>query len=229
MAGLAIKKLQNEMKLWNEEPPYNIDLYVDPSDIRKWYCLIKGAPNTPYEKGFYICRYMMPETYPINQPELQVLTPSGRFDPCKNICLTTTSYHNDSNSTSWTLLAQAVALSSIMADDKEHGVAHLTTVPNSERVKLADKSFKYNCDHHMDLLKNFTRFVKLDSHGQVIRMKTDEEIDTEYKSFMEELRKTREEKAARTKEKLLKKAEKKALKKAREEQDQEKEEQEEQD
>jgi len=79
------------------------------SDILTWHYVIEGPPDTPYAGGHFhgsvtvacqahwrchhskprpVCRVVkFPSEYPMKPPGVMMLTPSGRFEPGKRLCL----------------------------------------------------------------------------------------------------------------------------------------------
>ena len=48
---------------------------------------VRGPAGTPFEGGLYHGRIMLPPEYPFKPPSIMLLTPSGRFEVGKKICL----------------------------------------------------------------------------------------------------------------------------------------------
>lgn len=65
-------------------------------NLLHWHFSVQGAPNSVYEKGVYHGRIILPKDYPLSPPHVQMLTPSGRFIPGHDICLSASSYHPES-------------------------------------------------------------------------------------------------------------------------------------
>ena len=65
-------------------------------NLLHWHFSVQGAPNSVYEKGVYHGRIILPRDYPLSPPHVQMLTPSGRFIPGHDICLSASSYHPES-------------------------------------------------------------------------------------------------------------------------------------
>jgi len=81
-----------------------------PHDTQEWHFSFSGVPGSPYEGGIYHGRFLLPKGYPRVAPRVQMLTPSGRFACRIDICLSASSYHQDSWSTHWSLHKLAAAL-----------------------------------------------------------------------------------------------------------------------
>jgi ubiquitin-protein ligase len=173
MSGTT-KRIQNEIKLLTKNPIELIDWFPDEKDFFLWYFLLKGPSKTDYEGGFFIGKIIISATYPTTPIDFVMLTPTGRFEIDKKICLTNSGFHAESWSPIWNMGTILLGFISIMADDTTDGLAHIKRSA-VERKALAKASFNYNLTKYPDVLKNFKRFVKTDSNGN-LQMLSDEEL-----------------------------------------------------
>ena len=51
----------------------------DPNNLFKWYYVIWGLKDCPYEGGYYLGRIIFPKEYPLKPPGIEMITPNGRF------------------------------------------------------------------------------------------------------------------------------------------------------
>lgn len=174
---ISQKRLQGELKMLQKDPMELIDTYPDEKDCLIWYFMVRGPTDTDYQNGFFIGKILHSPDYPNKGPDFMMLTPNGRFETNRKICLTNSSFHSESWSPIWNISTILVGFLSIMADDTTHGIAHIKRTP-AERKLMAKESFAYNMQYHKDILANFTRFVVNDASG--IRMKTPEEIKKDW-------------------------------------------------
>lgn len=79
-------------------------------DMHEWHFSFSGVLGSPYEGGVYHGRFLLSEGYPRLAPRVQMLTPSGRFKCCTDLCLSASSYHQESWSTHWSLHKLVAAL-----------------------------------------------------------------------------------------------------------------------
>lgn len=79
-------------------------------DMHEWHFSFSGVLGSPYEGGVYHGRFLLSEGYPRLAPRVQMLTPSGRFKCRTDLCLSASSYHQESWSTHWSLHKLATAL-----------------------------------------------------------------------------------------------------------------------
>jgi len=109
-----------------------------------WHFSFVGAPSSPYSKGVYHGRIILPSNYPLSPPKVQMLTPSGRFIPKVDICLSASSYHPESWTPKWTVKALVQALQiHMLTDAKEIGGMECTTLTR-ELLATNSRKFKYN-------------------------------------------------------------------------------------
>ncbi len=160
------KRLIGDIKLLKKDPHEYIDVSPDENDILTWYFLIKGPNNSDYKGGYFIGKLMHNPEYPLKPPDFMMLTPSGRFEIGKKICLSNTGYHSNEWSAMWTVHATLTGFLSIMLDDKEDGISHIHESKNLKEFYSQD-SVEYNKKHHKELIKKFTRF--LDDNGDPIK------------------------------------------------------------
>lgn len=170
------KRIHNELKLLQKDPLESIDVFPDETDIRKWYFLIRGPDDSEYKGGWYIGKLILSDNYPTTPVDFYMLTPSGRFDVEKKICLTISSYHSEQWSSIWSIQKILGAFLSVMVSDYDTGISHIKETPKARNI-LALKSVNYNINRFPDIFKNFTRFVKYENN--LYTMKTIDEIKAE--------------------------------------------------
>ncbi|KAG7359277.1 ubiquitin-conjugating enzyme [Nitzschia inconspicua] len=79
------------------------------SNLRHWHFSFRGAGHI-FGKGIYHGRIVLPKDYPLSPPKVQLWTPSGRFQPGVDICLSASSYHPESWTAKWTIFGLVNAL-----------------------------------------------------------------------------------------------------------------------
>ncbi len=147
LSNITLKRITGEIKQFNSNKPNNIKIYPNPDNILEIYFLIKGDDDSPFKDGHYICKLEHNKNYPFSPPNYYVLTPNGRFEVNKKICLTNSSYHkSDWAPAAWNLLTLLNGFYSIwhstIKEDKI-GISHL--ISNESRIiSLASKSVEFN-------------------------------------------------------------------------------------
>lgn len=171
------KRITNEIKLMQKDPLEWIDILPKEDDIRQWYFLIRGPAETDYYGGVYIGKLQLSDNYPITPVDFYMLTPNGRFETDKKICLTISGYHPDSWSAMWNIQKILGAFLSVMTSDLDSGISHIRS-SQTERKKYAEESFNFNFCKYKDIFTNFNRFIKVNADG-TFSVKTDEEVRAE--------------------------------------------------
>ena len=150
---ITIKRINGEIKQFNkmiselDEKSKNIFIHPNPDNILEIYFLIKGDENSSFKNGEYICKLVHHQQYPLKAPDYYVLTPNGRFEINKKICLTNSAYHQgDWAPAAWNLLTLLNGFYSIwhseIKEDKI-GISHLNS--DSQTIKkLANESINFN-------------------------------------------------------------------------------------
>lgn len=70
-------------------------LWIGPmgTSLLTWHFSLTGVPGSVFENGVYHGRIVLPPDYPSTPPRIMMLTPSGRFIPGHDICLSASNYH----------------------------------------------------------------------------------------------------------------------------------------
>jgi len=163
------KRLMTELtKLRNTPPDF---FFAEPLDdnIYEWHFTVIGPENSAYEGGLYHGKVLLPEQYPIKPPDVIFMTPSGRFEIGKKLCLTNTSYHPESWSPLWTIRNMIESIFMIFPQKDVAGIGHIRTTPDVEIRRLAEESKKWKCNNcgcnqdHINQLGEILRLKKTNS------------------------------------------------------------------
>lgn len=139
-----IKRLLSEFRALKHQPEPEFVAGPIGDDLFIWHFTIKGPRDTPFEGGIYHGKIVFPQQYPMKPPDIYFLTPNGRFETRKKICLTVTSFHPDSWNPAWDV---RTVLTSIIAflPTKTEGAVGGVEASDAERRKLALQSRNYKC------------------------------------------------------------------------------------
>ncbi|WVQ74911.1 hypothetical protein IAR50_004519 [Cryptococcus sp. DSM 104548] len=116
-------------------------------DIFEWHCTMRGVEDSEYEGGLYHFRIVLPPSYPMSAPDIILLTPNGRFELGKKICIDgLTSFHAGSWQPAWGVRTAIVGLRSFWMQSGEalSGVGALD-YSKDERKRLAKLSAQWKC------------------------------------------------------------------------------------
>eukprot|EP01126_Amoeba_proteus_P045990 TRINITY_DN5178_c0_g2_i10.p1 TRINITY_DN5178_c0_g2~~TRINITY_DN5178_c0_g2_i10.p1 ORF type:complete len:257 (+),score=41.49 TRINITY_DN5178_c0_g2_i10:116-886(+) len=114
------------------------------NDIFEWHFTIRGPRGTDFDGGIYHGKIVLPSEYPHKPPDIVFLTPNGRFEVGKKVCLTISSHHAESWQPSWGIRTALLAIIAFMPSRGDGAIASLDWSPN-ERKKLAKQSLGWSC------------------------------------------------------------------------------------
>ena len=87
---------------------------------------------------------MLPSTYPLRPPSFRFLTPSGRFEPNREICLSISGHHEETWQPAWGLRTALTAIRSFMAGEAMGQVGGVEA-GREVRERLAGESRRWRC------------------------------------------------------------------------------------
>ena len=155
----------------HKDPPPGIVAEPKENDMLVWFYAIRGPEGTPYEGGVYIGKLKFPSEYPMKAPDVYMLTPSGRFEINKKLCLSMSSFHQETWVPSWAVSSIIQGIQSFMPSSE------ITTggmeAPESMRRKLAEQSIEFNKKSYPDLFGGNLEeaFAKADQAVEAAREK----------------------------------------------------------
>ena len=100
--------------------------------------------DTAFAGGRYHGRIILPVEYPMKPPNIVMLTPNGRFEVGKKICLSFSAHHPESWQPAWGIRAMMLALIAFLPTKGEGAIAALDWTPE-ERKKCAESSKRWKC------------------------------------------------------------------------------------
>ncbi|KAG7213594.1 hypothetical protein KM043_002848 [Ampulex compressa] len=140
----AVKRLMREAQELHEATE---EYYAYPleDNLFEWHFTIQGPPSTDFEGGVYHGRILLPPEYPMRPPNIILLTPNGRFEINKKICLSISGHHPETWQPSWSIRTALLALIAFMPTPGNGTIGSLD-YSTEERQKLAKKSLSWQCD-----------------------------------------------------------------------------------
>ena len=148
----AIRRLKKDYRAIQRNPVDNITVYYDPQDIFTWYFLIK-INEEPYINGEYIGKLLFPTDFPQSPPGIMILTPNGRFETNKRICMSLSDFHPESWSCIWTVSAVLKGIYSFWWDNDKTSIGAVRAPCNETKIKYAQTSKNYNSN--LDIYQKF--------------------------------------------------------------------------
>ncbi|XP_011307450.1 ubiquitin-conjugating enzyme E2 J1-like [Fopius arisanus] len=140
----AVKRLMREAQELHEATE---EYYASPleENLFEWHFTVRGPPSSPFEGGVYHGRILLPPEYPMKPPNIILLTPNGRFEINKKICLSISGHHPETWQPSWSIRTALLALIAFMPTPGNDTIGALDYTPE-ERQTLAKKSQSWQCE-----------------------------------------------------------------------------------
>ncbi|KAJ4425270.1 hypothetical protein N0V82_000080 [Gnomoniopsis sp. IMI 355080] len=140
----TIKRILREAQELSTAPSADYTAAPLETDLFEWHFTLRGPPNSPYADGLYHGRIVLPPTYPLRPPSFRFLTPSGRFEANREICLSISGHHEETWQPAWGVRTALVALRSFMETDPKGQLGGLDT-SEAVRKQLATQSRAWKC------------------------------------------------------------------------------------
>ncbi|KAF1967225.1 UBC-like protein [Bimuria novae-zelandiae CBS 107.79] len=141
----TIKRILKEAKELESNP--SRDFYAAPQEdnLFEWHFTLRGPPApSPYANGIYHGRIILPATYPLKPPNFRFLTPTGRFEVNREICLSISGHHEETWQPAWGIRTALVAIRSFMDSEAKGQVGGLDC-DRSARERMAGESGAWRC------------------------------------------------------------------------------------
>ncbi|KAI9758635.1 MAG: hypothetical protein M4579_002946 [Chaenotheca gracillima] len=141
----TIKRILREATELSSSPSPDYHAHPLESNIFEWHFTLSGPPSpSPYDSGLYHGRIILPSTYPLRPPSFRFLTPTGRFEVNREICLSISGHHEETWQPAWGIRTALVALRSFMDQDAKGQIGGLDCT-TSVRERLAKESRTWRC------------------------------------------------------------------------------------
>ncbi|XP_028253870.1 ubiquitin-conjugating enzyme E2 J1 isoform X2 [Parambassis ranga] len=140
----AVKRLMKEAaELRDPTEHYHAQPLED--NLFEWHFSVRGPPDSDFDGGVYHGRIILPPEYPMKPPSIILLTPNGRFEVGKKICLSISGHHPETWQPSWSIRTALIAIIGFMPTKGEGAIGSLDYTPE-ERRTLAKKSLEFCCE-----------------------------------------------------------------------------------
>merc|ERR1719161_1250624 len=117
------------------------------SNILEWHFVLIGTQD-PYLNGKYHGILEFPDDFPMKPPSIKMLTPSGRFEINKRICLSMSDFHKESWNPSWTVEKILIGLLSFMYEENSESIGSILE-PWEVRERYAKESPYFNAQNEI--------------------------------------------------------------------------------
>ncbi|KAM0170749.1 hypothetical protein ACHAPF_008767 [Botrytis cinerea] len=114
------------------------------TDLFDWHFTLRGPPSSSFAEGIYHGRIVLPPQYPLRPPSFRFLTPSGRFEVNREICLSISGHHEETWQPAWGIRTALVALRSFM-ETSPSGQLGGVDASDSIRKRIAGESRGWKC------------------------------------------------------------------------------------
>ncbi|KAF2225812.1 ubiquitin-conjugating enzyme/RWD-like protein, partial [Elsinoe ampelina] len=115
----TIKRILQESKELTLHPSPDFAAHPLDANLFEWHFTLRGPPSSPYTGGLYHGRIVLPPSYPLRPPSFRFLTPSGRFEVNREICLSISGFHEETWQPAWGIRTALLAIRGFM--DSESG------------------------------------------------------------------------------------------------------------
>ena len=140
----TIKRILKEAAELSAHPDPTLHAAPLEANLFEWHFTLAGPPSTAYSDGVYHGRIVLPPTYPLRPPSFRFLTPSGRFEVNREICLSISGHHEETWQPAWGIRTALWALRAFMEGDAKGQVGGME-MPQKERERLARESRSWRC------------------------------------------------------------------------------------
>lgn len=113
-------------------------------NLFEWHFTVRGPGETEFEGGIYHGRIIVPPEYPMKPPDIILLTPNGRFEVGKKICLSISGHHPETWQPSWSIRTALLAIIAFMPTPAQGTIGSLD-YSTEERRTLARRSRDWVC------------------------------------------------------------------------------------
>ena len=113
-------------------------------NLFEWHFTVRGQEGTSFGGGIYHGRIIFPPEYPLKPPSVILLTPNGRFEINRRICLSISDHHPETWQPSWSIRTVLLAIVGFMPTPGKGAIGALDWT-DAERKKLALSSVKWSC------------------------------------------------------------------------------------
>jgi ubiquitin-protein ligase len=154
------KRFAGDKNILKKNPVPFMDCYQDENNPLVWYFIIEGQNDSPFGGGEFIGKIVHNPSYPAKAPDYYMMTPNGRFDVETKLCLTNSSFHQETWSSTWTIAAMLIGFYSMFistAETEQKGAGFTIDTNDEKKRKLAKESKAYNEKYLSAISKKFDR------------------------------------------------------------------------
>jgi len=140
----SLRRIQADVRELALDPSDQYHAAPLENDMFEWHFTIRGPHKTDFEEGIYHGRILLPPEYPFKPPHIMFLTPSGRFEIKKKICLSFSAFHPELWQPAWGIRLIMEALIAFLPSPADGAIGAIDWT-SAERKRLAKKSVFFSC------------------------------------------------------------------------------------
>ncbi|KAF2028857.1 UBC-like protein [Setomelanomma holmii] len=141
----TIKRILKEAAELSTAP--SPDYHAEPQEenLFEWHFTLRGPPSpSAYAGGIYHGRIILPSQYPLRPPSFRFLTPTGRFEVNREICLSISGHHEETWQPAWGVRTALVAIRSFIDTDAKGQIGGIECSKEA-RERMAKESEAWKC------------------------------------------------------------------------------------
>ncbi|KXS94677.1 hypothetical protein AC578_10087 [Pseudocercospora eumusae] len=141
----SVRRIMKEAAEFANQPSSDFTAAPLESDLFEWHFTLRGPPApSPFDGGIYHGRIVLPPAYPLKPPSFRFLTPTGRFEVNREICLSISGHHEETWQPAWGIRTALVAIRSFMDTDAKGQIGGMDT-SDEVRKRFAGQSKVSRC------------------------------------------------------------------------------------
>lgn len=147
MSSPSTRRLLKESTDLHKNPsPYFTAAPISDTNLHDWHFTLAGPPSpSPYAQGLYHGRITFPATYPLRPPSFRFLTPSGRFEVNREICLSISGHHEETWQPAWGVRTALLGIRSEIFGSESQGQVGGMEGSDELRREYARLSLGWSC------------------------------------------------------------------------------------
>jgi len=140
MANRAcLARLRKEARAF--EPPPFIRAAPLETNLQEWHYVLQGPPDSPYEGGLYHGKMKFPDDFPFKPPSIYMITPNGRFETDRRLCLSMSDFHPETWVPTWSVATILNGVLSFMVETAPTTGAIETTLATKHKLRAESVAF----------------------------------------------------------------------------------------
>lgn len=188
------KRIMNEQLKLKKVKLGFAQIFSNENDPREFHFLLKGHDDSEYKGGYYIGKINLDKDYPSKAGDFMMLTPSGRFQINKKICLSNSAYHQSEHSPLWTIENMVIGMASIFHEEDrdkngkpKNSISHMYD-SKEQRKNYASQTLSYNMENYGLLFTKFDQLIDENGFPKTQITESVESKESEKKEILQDLK-----------------------------------------